>query len=124
MLSVEKCREILGCDSPESDADLELLRNQLYGVARVAVETCPRQRLGNGPPHAPDAARQAIEGAARVEAPSKPTGFPDALAMLPADDRYDVEERTAIMEFDGGLDRDAAERAAFSFYWWSKHRGN
>jgi hypothetical protein len=44
--------------------------------------------------------------------------------MLPEDERYEVEERAAIMEFDGGLDRDAAERAAFSQYWRAKHRGN
>jgi len=37
--------------------------------------------------------------------------------MLPEKDRYDVEERAAIMEFDGGLNRDAAERAAFLLCW-------
>jgi hypothetical protein len=59
-----------------------------------------------------------------LEAPSKPAGFPDALAMLLEEDRYYVEERAAIMEFDGGLERDAAERAAFSLYWRAKHREN
>lgn len=41
-------------------------------------------------------------------------GFPDAAALLNADDRAEIEERAAIMELDGGLDRDRAERAAFS----------
>jgi hypothetical protein len=49
MLSLAKCREILDRDSPESDADLELLRDRLYGLARVVVEACPRQRRGIGP---------------------------------------------------------------------------
>ena len=117
MLSLAKCREILGTESPESDADLELLRDQLCGLARVVVEGCPRQRRGNGPQTSPDAARQAIAGAARVGSAVKPAGFADALAMLPEKDRYDVEERAAIMEFDGGLNRDAAERAAFLLCW-------
>jgi hypothetical protein len=32
--------------------------------------------------------------------------------MFDAIDPYDAEERAAIMEFDGGLTREAAERAA------------
>ena len=84
------------------------------------VEACP-QRRADGAQNAPDAARRAIDGAARVQVPSKSPGFPDAVAMLPEGERYEVEERAAILEFDGGLDRDAAERAAFSFYWQAKH---
>lgn len=116
MLSLAKCREILGCDSPESDADLELLRDRLYGLARVAVEACPRQRRGNGAQDAPDSARRAIESAGTVQVPSKPAAFLEALAMLPEDDRYELEERAGILQFDGGLERGAAERAAFSEY--------
>ena len=124
MLSLAKCREILERDSPESDADLELLSDQLYGLARVVVEACPRQRRGKRPQNSPDAARRAIDGAAGVEVPQKPASFFDAVAMLPEEDRFDVEERAAIMEFDGGLDRDNAERAAMSAYWRAKHSEN
>jgi len=122
MLSLEKCRQILGVDAPESNADLEVLRDQFYGLARVVVEACPRQRRQKRPQNAPDAARREIDGGAKVEVPSKQAGFPEALAMLPEEDRYDMDERAAIMEFDGGLERDAAERAAFTFYWRSKQR--
>ena len=38
--------------------------------------------------------------------------LPPDLAYWPADARESVEERAAIMEFDGGLPRDAAEREA------------
>ena len=106
MLSLLKCREILCCESPESDSDLEILRDQLYGLARVVVEALPRNRRRNPVYKAPD----------------EPAGFPDALAMLPEAERYEVEERAGIMEFDGGLDRDTAEREAISAYWRNTHR--
>jgi hypothetical protein len=35
------------------------------------------------------------------------------VASWPADERERWEERAAIMEFDGGLPRDQAERAAY-----------
>jgi hypothetical protein len=124
MLTLERCRQILGDDAPQSNSDLERMRDQLYGLARVVVEACPRQRRGNGLRNAPAGARRTIDSAAVDKARAKPAAFPDALAMLPEDERYEVEERAAIMEFDGGLDRDAAERAAFSQYWRAKHRGN
>jgi len=38
--------------------------------------------------------------------------LPPDLAAWPADARESVEERAAIMEFDGGLPRDVAEREA------------
>jgi hypothetical protein len=120
MLSVKQCREILGADSPESEADLELLRDQLYGFARVAVEACPRKRREKGLPHSPDTARRAFDSAAKD---NEPQNFPDAVAMLPEDERYELQERAAIVEFDGGLDRSAAEQAAFSEFWRAKHRG-
>jgi hypothetical protein len=124
MLTLDRCKQILGDDCPQTSSDLERLRDQLYGLARVAVEACPRQQRGKGLPHAPDAARRAIDSAAKDNEPQKPAGFPDAVAMLPEEERYEVEERAAIMEHDGGLDRDAAEQAAFSIYWRAKHRGN
>lgn len=120
MLTLERCRQILGDEVPVSDADLERWRDQLYGLARVVVEACPRKRRGKGLPHVPDAARRAIDGTARG---TKPAGFPDAVAMLPEDERYEVEERAAILEFDGELDRGAAEQSAFSEFWRAKHRG-
>lgn len=123
MLSLKRCQEILGADSPETESDLELLRDQLYGLARVAVEACPPQRRRNSQRNAPDAAGQALDGAARDNEPQEPACFSDALARLPEEERYEVEERAGIMEFDGGLARGAAEQAAFSEFWRAKHRG-
>ena len=39
-----------------------------------------------------------------------------ALSQLPEDIRIDVEERAAIMEVDGGLSREQAERYAYLAY--------
>jgi hypothetical protein len=114
MLSLVKCREILGCDSPESDAELELRRDRLYAVARVAVDAYPRLQHRKSPQNAPDARQKTFDEVEKSG--SKPAGFSEAFASLPDEDRYDMEERAAIMEFDGGLDRDAAEQAAFSLY--------
>jgi hypothetical protein len=123
MLSLKRCREILGADSPETESDLELLRDQLYGLARVAVEACPTQRRRNSQRNAPDGARQAIKTASRNNEPKESVRFSEALASLSEEERYEVEERAGIMEFDGGLDRSAAEQAAFSEFWRAKHRG-
>lgn len=37
----------------------------------------------------------------------------ELLDRLPEDQRHDVEERAAIMEYDGGLSRDEAEQRAW-----------
>ena len=120
MFSLARCRAILGDDSPESDADLSRLREHLYGMARMVVEACSGKRCEKRSPRAPNAPRRAFKTGAREIAPA---GFSGDSALLLEDERYEVEERAAIQEFDGGLDRSAAERAAFSEYWRTKHNG-
>jgi hypothetical protein len=112
MLSLERCREVLGDDAPQSDAELELLRDQLYGLADVLIDGFveQRQRRKGAPQNTPEGVCSPVES------------LSDALHLVPTDDQGDVEERAAIMESDGGLDRDAAERAAFADYWRRKHK--
>jgi hypothetical protein len=98
MLTIEKCRKILGSDCPESDTDLEKLREHLYSFARVAVEILPPRNRGSG--------------------------FAESIRLLPEDERYEAEERAAILEYDGGFTRNEAERLAFSEDWRLRHRGN
>jgi hypothetical protein len=121
MLSFAKCREVLGAGSSESDADLELLRDQLYALARATVEAFPHQRCKNDSLHALNDARHAFN-IKTVEIPT--TSFPDALELLSEEDRYAVKERAAILEFDGGLSRDAAEQAALLLYRQNKNARN
>lgn len=123
-LPLERCRQILGDACELTDNELMLLRDDLCGVARVIVEACPRQQRGNGSQNASDAPQQAIDHETGESEPKKPVGFPDTVATLPEQGRYEVEERAAIMEHDGGLDRDAAEQAAFALYLRSKNREN
>ena len=122
MLKLERCREILGDDCRLSDAELQLLLDQLYGLADVATTAFVETRRGNGPQTAPEAKIRAFGGGADVEHVHEPVGFQDAIRLLPEDERGDLEERAAVHEVEGGLDRDAAERAAFCDYWRQKHK--
>jgi hypothetical protein len=52
----------------------------------------------------------------RVTFPTKPEAdakaYKSSLSWLPSEDREVFEERAAIIEFEGGLDREEAERKA------------
>ena len=88
MLSLQRCRDLLTGDARAiSDDELEATRTQFYTLARTGVRAAIRERR-----------------------------FAQAIAALPEEERADVEERAAILEFDGGLSRDQAERLAFSPY--------
>jgi len=39
MLSLARCRELLGDDAPTSDADVLALRDRLVGLADVAIDS-------------------------------------------------------------------------------------
>ena len=67
--------------------DLEALRAQMYVLAGFMIRAAIREKR-----------------------------FADATAVLDADEREDVEERAAIVEFDGKLSREQAERLALSPY--------
>ena len=120
-LPLQRCREIIGSDCTLSDAALELLRDQFYGLADVATRAFVETRRGNGSQTAPEAEIRAFVGGDGVGHVQEPVGFQGAIQLLPEDERSDLEERAAVHEFEGGLDRDAAERAAFCDYWRQKH---
>lgn len=89
VLPVEKMRELLGESASTLDErELEGLREQMYRLAEHIVSAA---RAGG--------ARQWS-----MRAGARNPISPDALA--------DLNERAAIMEFDGGLCRDDAERRA------------
>jgi hypothetical protein len=102
MLSLERCRTVLGDDSPTSAADLALLRDHMYALANVAFDVFESR---SRKPEAP-----ALTGD-NGENPSA-RGFEAALELIPEADRSSVEERAAIKEFDGGVERSEAERTA------------
>ena len=92
MLSLENCRSLLGNDSEGLDeSDLELLREQFYCLARLSLEIF--SNVGN-------------QGQA--------SAFQDALISFEQSERESIEERAAVIEFDGKVTRETAERIAIS----------
>ena len=79
------------------DAQLERLRDQLYTLAQVIVDDyAQRPRRGNGDRHISH------------------QGIAQALASLPVGEREQIDERAAIIEYDGRVERDLAERSSLT----------
>ncbi len=118
MLSLKRCRELLGFKCALTDYELELLRDQMYGLAQVLVEAVLERRGGEGCSRAAEAVP--VEGVGENGSAPSIKSLQDVLTLLPPDHRENLEERAAIREFDGSLGRDEAERAAILDYWRSK----
>jgi len=93
MLSLERCRKALGNDAPSADEDVKQIRRHLYAVADVAVSAFGTHNAAN-----------------------RKNRLKAALRLVPATAQEALEEWAAIREFDGGVDRDEAERAVLSDY--------
>jgi hypothetical protein len=87
MISLERCRKILGPDNPVSDENLAALREQLYSFAELALDIRDR--------------RSVSQGASAFEQIASSHEDPDTL-----------RERAAIIEFEGNISRDEAQRMA------------
>ncbi len=96
MLSVKNCRELLGPTSRIlADEEVEELREQLYCLAGLTVGQFVRtQRL--------------------AKSESNILDFRTALNSFMEAEIDCIEERAAVIEFDGNLPRDEAERAAIA----------
>jgi hypothetical protein len=83
-LSIDSCQRLLGPIGRQmADGELERLRDELYALARVTLTAYAQS--------SPDARRaQAVT----------------------ADDRFSLDERAAILQFDGKLSRDTSDRLA------------
>jgi hypothetical protein len=88
VLSLARCRALLGPDCKLTEAQLEQRRQDLYALAEVALESFSLRKrdLANGPPRA------------------KVRVFPIQ--------QYETDERAAILEFEAGMDRSKAEDKA------------
>jgi hypothetical protein len=96
MLTVDRCRELLGAGCTLSDEELARLRDGFYALATVVVDVA-RERPCERNTHMP-----------RIVV----IGLEDVLGKLSEGERADVIERASIVEFDGGRPRDQAERLA------------
>jgi hypothetical protein len=87
MISLERCRKILGPNNTVSDEKLAALREQLYSFAELALDIRDRS--------------SALHVVSAFEQIASSHEDPDTL-----------RERAAIIEFDGNISRDEAERMA------------
>jgi len=95
VLSLQRCRSLLGTDCKLTDAELEQLRRELYALSDVAVGTFCAQVMpapNNGP-----LSREVTL----------------SFSLIPHPERQAVEERAAILEYEAGLKKLEAERQAF-----------
>lgn len=90
LISLERCRKLLGPNNKLSDETLATLREHLYCFAELALDVRNRQGSSESKP-------DVFEKVARS---------PEALE--------DLRERAAIIEFDGNVSREEAERMALN----------
>lgn len=91
MLSLQHCRKILGAKAAMSDEELITLRDQLYCFAELALGVR-------------DQKQKAVPAVANTL---------DQIAGSQEDSDV-LRERAAIIEFDGNISRDEAERMAIT----------
>ena len=94
MLSIARCRSLLAPATRLTDERLGRVRDDLYALAHLAIDVLEKV----GP-----------SAAASIPHPQR---LDEVAKFLTIDELEDVEERAAIMEFDGGVKRDDAERLA------------
>lgn len=95
LLDREKCRLLLGTDCKLTDSQLEQLRQEIYALSDVVLESFYAQKLS---------------AAGRLRESQNISG---CLSGIPHAERETVEERAAILEFERGLKRCEADRQAF-----------
>ena len=102
MLSIARCRALLGPDCSLNEAQLENLKQELYSLAQITIvgfrRRQPSTKIGPAANDSPSPARH--------------FNLPSATGILPPNDRDALEERAAIQEFEADFDRDQAEKQA------------
>jgi len=94
MLSVDECRRHLPKDSSLSESEILELRDQLYDAACLAVDL-----------YKADQNRESRCG-------DRWSGPAPSLGSGTCEDQDWINERAALLEYEGGVERDAAEREA------------
>jgi hypothetical protein len=90
MLSLKHCRKVLGNDFDAPDEELAKLREQLYTLAGTIADFWLAKRVS-------------VSDSGLCQS---------AKRLLPDDQIETIEERAAVIEFDGNYERDEAERLA------------
>lgn len=101
MLSPQRCRQLLGTSVQLSDDQVIHLRDHLYVLAQLSVRSFVDRSKAHEAETTLKGDRAAVE-----------TSFAEALKVLGSSNSYEIEERAAIYQFEGGLSRSEAERQA------------
>lgn len=112
MLSRERCQEILGCGTALPEGELDSLLHSMYKLADVVISEFLRATEQRS-----ESARPSESARLQYQTQGQEPGenrllFPDAVRILPAAKRERLQERAAIVEFEGGAERRDAERIA------------
>jgi hypothetical protein len=102
VLSIARCRALLGPDCSFTEAQLEQLRQDLYALAEVALES--------------SSSHKTVMLAKTQRNPELPRGAPAGPTPRKVtesfDEEYEPNERAAILEFDAGMCRAEADDKA------------
>ena len=110
MLSIDQCRQLLGAATPEDESDLLRIRDNMYELAQLFV-----QLLHCGEVPLPDSSLPPSDQPLERDTRSEIRAPFSVLCSVIGDEAADaLVERAAIMEFDGELTRDDAERLALA----------
>jgi hypothetical protein len=90
MLSLDNCRRYLRTDEDISDEELAIVREQLFALAGTLLDFWKNERAGTTEIRSIDSAKE----------------------FFAPDQVESIEERAAVIEFDGNYSRDEAERLA------------
>ena len=98
MLDLSHCRRVLGASAPEDDKTLESIRDDAYALADIITDAFFEERL-------------------LLDDPSMDNRHLErALSLYPEIAREGIQERAAIQEYDGGMERGEAERSAIEMH--------
>jgi len=87
MLSLQNCRKLLKGEREElEDTELTLVRDQFYELARLTVEQFANQRAA----------------------------YNSVLESFEPTEKEVIEERAAVLEFEGNIERETAEKLAIT----------
>lgn len=112
VLSLSRCRDLLGPRCRLSDEEVKALCRNLYTFAAVAIEAYADAKQPERRSACTD-----TTNSARDQAPSSKTPAPSETShRLPDEVREELEERAAILEHEAGFDRTTAELRALAIW--------
>src|SRR5688572_10724712 len=117
MLSLQHCRRLLGPDAPSSNEELEEVRSVLYALAQICTGAFVEEHKNSHESSVNSSEAMAFDDESVLQSNvtmSSKFQLKTALKLVPADQAEVIEERAAILEYEGKCTRDEAERAALA----------